>query len=80
MLFEKLLGLTRDNHRKLLLQIEEKTMMAEVELHSEDSFGIRYTADIPIQGTENRHAVIRTGWIIPPASREAHLATLYVRK
>ncbi len=42
--------------------------------------GKRYTADIPVEGTESRHAVVRTGWIIPPGSREAHLATLYVRK
>lgn len=39
-----------------------------------------YTADIPVEGTEGRHAVVRTGWIIAPESREAHLVTLYVRK
>ncbi len=79
-LFEKLLGFTRYNFIDLLLQLEEKAFLSEITLHSEDRFGVRYTADISIQGTEGRHAVVRTGWIIPPASREAHLATLYVRK
>uniref|UniRef100_UPI0040577BEE DUF6883 domain-containing protein n=1 Tax=Candidatus Electronema sp. TaxID=2698783 RepID=UPI0040577BEE len=79
-LFEKLLGFTKENFTNLLMQLEEQSLLAEITLHSEDQFGTRYTADIPIQGIENRHAVVRTGWIIPPTSREAHLATLYVRK
>lgn len=80
MLFEKLLGFTKENFTNLLMQLEEQSLQAEITLHSEDQFGIRYTADIPIQGTDNRHAVVRTGWIVPPAGRDAHLATLYVRK
>jgi hypothetical protein len=55
-------------------------MQAKVTFHSGDNFGKRYTADIPIKGTADRNAVVRTGWIIPPGSREAHLVTLYVRK
>ena len=78
-LFERLLGFTKENHAALLGQLAEGAMQADVTLHSEDSFGARYTADIPVKGTEERHAVVRTGWIIPPGSREAHLATLYVK-
>jgi|SaaInl8_200m_RNA_FD_contig_121_65860_length_1608_multi_3_in_0_out_0_3 hypothetical protein len=80
LLFEKLLGFTKKNHTVLLCQLEGEALQAEITFHSEDRFGKRYTADIPVEGTENRHAVVRTGWIIPPGSREAHLATLYVRK
>jgi filamentous hemagglutinin len=78
--FEKLLGFTQANHTSLLHKIEAGTMYAEITFHSEDRFGKRYTADIPIKGTKGRHAVVRTGWIIPPGSKEAHLSTLYVRK
>ena len=53
-------------------------MLAEVTPHDEDKYGVRYTADIPVQGTEGREAVVRTGWILPHRSREAHLTTLYV--
>jgi hypothetical protein len=28
----------------------------------------------------HKAVLVRTGWIVPPGSREAHLATLYVRK
>ncbi len=79
-LFEKLLGFTKENHNELIRQIESRAMQAEVTFHSRDRFGERYAADISIEGTEGRYAVIRTGWIIAPGSRVAHLATLYVRK
>ena len=79
-LFKKMLGFTKENHADLLCQLENKAMQAEIIFHSEDRFGKRYTADILVEGTEGRHAVVRTGWIIPPGKSEAHLATLYVRK
>ncbi len=79
-LFEKLLGFTKENYTVLLFQLEGIAMQAEITFHSEDKFGKRYTADILVEGTEGRNAVIRTGWIIAPGSREAHLVTLYVRK
>ena len=79
-LFEELLGFTKENHSILICQLKAGAMEAEITFHSEDSFGRRYTADIPVEGTEGRHAVVRTGWIMPPGSREAHLTTLYVRK
>ncbi len=51
-LFERLLGFTKENHAELLGQLAEGAMQAEVTLHSQDSFGARYTADIPVKGTE----------------------------
>lgn len=41
-LFEKLLGFTKDNHTVLLCQIESGAMRTEVAFHSEDRFGRRY--------------------------------------
>jgi hypothetical protein len=78
-LFARVLGVTHDNYTLLLKQLTESALQAEITLHSRDSFGTRYTADIPVKGTEERHAVVRTGWIIPPDSKEAHLTTLYVK-
>ena len=79
-LFDKLLGFTKENYTGLLRQLEGGAMQAEVTFHSEDKFGKRYTADITVEGMEGQRAVVRTGWIVTPESREAHLVTLYVRK
>jgi len=72
--------LRKKNYTSLLRQLEGGAMHAEVTFHSEDKFGKRYTADITVKGMEGRCAVVRTGWIVTSESREAHLATLYVRK
>lgn len=79
-LFESLLGFTQENYTILLKQLEDKALEAEATFHSEDEFGKRYQADIMIEGIEGQQAVVRTGWLVPPASRQAHLVTLYVRK
>ena len=79
-LFDKLLGFTKENHIGLLRQLEGGAMHAEVTFHSEDKFGKRYTADITVEGMEGRCAVVRTGWIVISENREAHLVTLYVRE
>jgi hypothetical protein len=79
-LFERLLGFTKENYADLLHQLESKAMWAEITFHSKDRFGERYTADLFVEGTEGRYAIVRTGWIIVPKSNKAHLATLYVRE
>lgn len=79
-LFARLLGFTRDNYPLLLAQLEQAAMQSVVTLHSEDSHGARFTADIPVKGIEGQEAMIRTGWILPHGSREAHLTTLYVKR
>ena len=79
-LFEKMLGITKENHTELIRQIEIEILRAEITFHSEDNFGRRYTADITVQGTEGRRAVVRTGWLVSHEIKEAHLVTLYVKK
>ncbi len=79
-LFERRLGFTRENYRDLSVQIETKIWQVEIEHHSTDGYGKRYTADMLIQGTEGKQATIRTGWLVPIGTRVAHLVTLWVRK
>ncbi len=45
-IFEKLLGITMENHTELIRQIEIGILKTEIIFHSEDKFGKRYTADI----------------------------------
>lgn len=80
MIFERILGFTRENYADLLAQIESNALGSEAIFHSEDEYGRRYTVDLMIQGTEGRKAIVRTGWLVPPGADEAHLITLYVRK
>ena len=79
-LFERLLGITQENCTILLKQLEDKVLEAEASFHSKDEFGKRYQIDIMIEGIEGRQATVRTGWLVPPVSDQAHLVTLYVRK
>ena len=77
--FEKLLGFTKENYAGLISQIQNKSLGAEVFFHSEDQFGKRYTVDIEVKGiTENKRAIVRTGWFMSVGSNDAHLVTLYV--
>ena len=78
--FEQVLGFTRENYTDLLAQIQGQTLNAEATFHSQDDFGQRYTVDLWIRGTEGRQALVRTGWFVPHGSYEARLATLYVRR
>lgn len=79
-LFEKLLGFTKRNYPCLINQIETKAVHAEWIFFNGDVFGKRYTVEILAEGTRGRKANIKTGWIIPHETREAHLITLYVIK
>jgi hypothetical protein len=80
-LFEKLLGFTKDNHVELMRQLEQRCLHAEAILHSVDELGHRYTIDVPIEGAAGQQAVVRTGWIVlADQPTVAHLVTLYVRK
>ncbi len=79
-LFEKLLGFTKENYTHLLDQLEKKSLPAEITYHSEDQYGKRYTAELLIEGIEAQQEMVKTGWLIPPDAKEAHLVTLYVIK
>ena len=78
-LFEKLLGFTKENYTNLISQIEIQSLHAEAVFHSEDEFGKRYTVDILVTGVEGQQATVRTGWLVPSETNEAHLVTLYVK-
>jgi filamentous hemagglutinin len=78
--FEQVLGFTLDNCAELLRQIEQKALGGDAVFHNQDELGRRYTVDLLIQGTEDRQAIVRTGWFIPHGADEARLATLYVRR
>ncbi|MFQ6044016.1 MAG: DUF6883 domain-containing protein [Candidatus Poribacteria bacterium] len=78
--FERVLGFTRDNYADLLEQIKKKILDAPATFHGEDEFGQRYTVDLTVRSTEERQAVVRTGWFVSHGADEARLVTLYVRR
>jgi hypothetical protein len=79
-IFERKLGLTRENYADLLTQIQEQALNVESVFHSRDEFGQRYTVDLLIRGTEGRQAVVCTGWFVPHDADQARLVTLYVKR
>ena len=78
--FKEVLGFSRENYIGLLTQIEEKALENEAIFHSEDRYGQRYTVDLLIYGPKGQKAMVRTGWLVTPDTREARLITLYVIK
>jgi len=79
-LFERLLGYTRQNAADLIEQIETMALNGEATALNEDECGRRYRVDRPINGVQNQEARVRTGWLVPPGSRTAHLVSIYVKK
>jgi hypothetical protein len=79
-LFEKLLGFTKANYTHLLEQLKTKPLSAETTAHSEDQYGKRYTVELLIEGIDGQQEIVRTGWLVPTDTKEAHLVTLYVVK
>ena len=80
LIFERHLGFTRRNYERLLQQIKSKALTAEAHLNRTDKHGRHHFADLEIIGTQERRAVVRTGWLVAPGSDEAWLVTLYVRR
>ena len=78
--FESTLGFTLENSTQLMHQLEQKALHTEITIHSTDEFGIRYTADIAVKGLHGQSATVRTGWLVSPGTRTAHLVTLYVKR
>ena len=79
-LFEKVLGFTKDNYESLVRQVEMKAPDADAAFHSEDRFGKRYAADIEVEGDSGQRAIVRTGWLAAYNRDEAHLVTIYVKE
>jgi hypothetical protein len=78
--FEQVLGLTLENYTALLRLLESQALNGPAEIIREDRFGRHVRVDIEVTGLTGQVAVIRTGWLIPPDSREALLVTLFVRR
>ena len=79
-MFQRHLGLTRDNYQPLLEQISSQTLEAEAILGLTDEHGQRYRVDLEIIGTQGQREIVRTAWIVEPDSDAARLVTLYVRR
>jgi hypothetical protein len=80
LVFERILGFTKDNYELLLQQIEAQALAAEASLQHSDQHGHRYRVDLEVTGTQGQRAVVRTGWQVVPGHDEARLATLFVRR
>jgi hypothetical protein len=80
-MFQRHLGFTKDNYQLLLNQIYILVLDADAIPQNEDQFGMRYQIDLQIQGVEAEQIeIVRTGWLIPPNSKQARLTTLYIPK
>lgn len=79
-LFQRLLGFTRDNYGSLLEQISTQALETEAILGRTDEHGQRYRVDLEIIGTEGQREIVVTAWIVEPDSDAARLVTLYVRR
>ena len=76
--FEAALGFTVNNYQALLRQIIEKALDETAVIQKTDQYGQHLRVDIPVQGTAEQEAIVRTGWRIAPQSETAVLSTLYV--
>ena len=78
LVFEQVLGFTKENYQALLVQLEAKCLNAEAKIYREIEQGTLYQVDILVDGKNNRQALVRTGWIVRPGAQLARLTTVYV--
>jgi len=76
--FERALGYNLINFQHLLDQIVQMALDAEVEFTQLNEYGQFFQADLIVEGINGRRVLVRTGWRIPPDSKEARLTTLFV--
>jgi hypothetical protein len=80
-MFQRHLGFVKDNYQILLDQIYDLVLDADAIPQNEDQFGMRYRIDLQIQGIEAEQIeIVRTGWLVPPNSKQARLTTLYITR
>lgn len=79
-IFQRRLGFNQENYELLLVQISVKALDDEAILGLNDKHGQRYTVDLEIRGIQGQQEIVRTGWIVEPASNVARLVTLFVRR
>ncbi len=74
------LGIDASNWRYLAAQIANGLKTATIRKvhtkHFEESFGLQYSASVPVVGLNGRTMTIETGWIVNPGAR-ARLVTAY---
>ena len=81
LMFLQHLSYTKDNYQLLLEQIYQNVLDAEAIPQTQDKYGTRYQVDLEIQGLKAEQIeTVRTGWLIPPNSKQARLVTLYIKK
>ena len=78
LVFEQVLGFTKENHQGLLHQLSTKCLNANAKFYLEIEQGTLYQVDVFIDGANNNQAMVRTGWIVRPETRLARLTTIYV--
>ena len=76
-LFEKLLGITKDNWRYLAAQIENDIEDGKLCNVRKTNYGIQYYIDIPVKGLNGVSKDVRTAWITKDEGKIA-LVTLYI--
>ena len=78
LVFAQVLGFTLENYQELLRQLEANCLSANAKFYRAIEQGALYQVDIIIEGKANRQASVRTGWLVKPGTRVAHLTTVYV--
>lgn len=75
-LFLSILGMTAAHAEELRYILLENVKVQEANLGRQDEFGQRYTLDFTIKW-QNKHATLRSGWIIESGSTIPKLTTCY---
>jgi filamentous hemagglutinin len=76
--FDSALGYNQSNSEGLLQQLQRGVMQNTPVPGKVDSFGARFTVDIPVTGPSGS-ATVRTGWILKPGSTTPEMTTLFVK-
>ena len=75
--FASALGMTAADAETLRALLLEAVRTSDVELGSRDRYGQRFTLDMSVEWRE-RHAIIRSGWILEHSSNVPRLTSCYV--
>ena len=77
--FESALGYNKTNADDLILKVKQGLKENSAVLGKSDSYGQRYTVDMPIKGPNGKTVTVRTGWIIDVGQTNPRLTTIYVK-
>lgn len=76
--FKSALDFTQDDAYKLEKQIREKVPYHKAIKGKKDKYGQRWTVCIPIEGNNNKKAIVETAWIVRAGSSTPELITAFV--